>query len=385
MERNDCVGHEIDLLRCSSEYHTHGYCTHGSSRSRCVVGLVAAAQGATPDMAKASGMDMPHPFYTHDELPDGVGSYVLAWRYSRRVSTARPRAGRRCGGRPVSHRARKHSLSHAGATRGTPDARVEACTPEKPALSRKDYKAQLHVLQVELVKLQRHFIGCGARILVLLEGRDAAGKDGSIKRIVEHLSPRETRVVALGKPSERERGGWYFQRYVAHLPVADELVLFNRSWYNRAGVEHVMGFCSPDEHEEFMQSVPKFEEMLVNSGITLLKYYLDIDKKEQKLRLAKRRRDPLKQWKRSPIDDVAVKQWKAYSEARDTMLLRTHTAVAPWHIVRADNKRIACLNLIRDILSRVHYAGKTKERVRPDPEVAFEFTPECIDARRLAR
>ena len=256
---------------------------------------------------------------------------------------------------------------------------------DKAAISTEEYKTQLRVLQVELVKLQRHFIGCGDRILVLLEGRDAAGKDGSIKRIVEHLSPRETRVVALGKPSDRDRSAWYFQRYVAQLPVAEELVLFNRSWYNRAGVEHVMGFCSKDEHEEFLNSVPKFEEMLVNSGIKLLKYYLDVGKDEQIRRLAERQRDPLKQWKTSPIDAIAVKRWKAYSEARDAMLLRTHTAIAPWRIVKADNKRLARLNLIRDILSRVHYAGKKASLVKPDFNIAFEFTPDCIDSKRLAR
>jgi polyphosphate kinase 2 len=241
------------------------------------------------------------------------------------------------------------------------------------------------VLQVELVKLQRHFIGCGDKILVLVEGRDAAGKDGSIKRIVEYLSPRETRVVALGKPSNRDLGGWYFQRYIRQLPVAEEFVLFNRSWYNRAGVEHVMGFCSKEEHEEFMRSVPQFEEMLVNSGIKLLKYYLDIDKDEQISRLAERQHDPLKQWKTSPIDAVAVKHWKAYSEARDAMLLRTHTPIAPWHIVKANDKRLARLNLIRDILSRLHYAGKKKKLVQPDPNIAFEFTPDCITAKQLAR
>ena len=252
-------------------------------------------------------------------------------------------------------------------------------------ISREYYEAQLHMLQVELVKLQRHFIGCGDKILVLVEGRDAAGKDGGIKRVVEYLSPRETRVVALGKPSDRERRGWYFQRYVAQLPLAEEFALFNRSWYNRAGVEHVMGFCSKEEHEEFMGSVPKFEEMLVNSGIKLLKYYLDVSKDEQTRRLAERKRDPLKQWKSSPIDAVAVKHWKAYSEARDTMLLRTHTAIAPWHVVRADDKRLACLNLMRDMLSRLHYAGKKTKLVQPDPDVAFEFTPDCIKAKRLAR
>ena len=257
--------------------------------------------------------------------------------------------------------------------------------PAIGSMSSEDYQAQLHLLQIELVKLQRHFIGCGDKILVVVEGRDAAGKDGSIKRIVEYLSPRETRVVALGKPSDRELRGWYFQRYIAQLPVAEEFVLFNRSWYNRAGVEHVMGFCSDAEHEEFMHSVPKFEEMLVNSGITVLKYYLDIDKDEQVKRLAERQRDPLKQWKISPIDAVAVKHWKAYSAARDDMLLRTHTAIAPWHIVRTNNKRLARLNLIRDILSRLHYVGKKNKLVQADPDIAFEFTPDCVQSHRLAR
>jgi polyphosphate kinase 2 len=256
--------------------------------------------------------------------------------------------------------------------------------PDETSITHEDYRAQLNVLQIELVKLQRHFISCGDKILVLLEGRDAAGKDGSIKRIVEYLSPRETRVVALAKPSDRELRGWYFQRYVAQLPVAEEFVLFNRSWYNRAGVEHVMGFCSKEEHEEFINSVPKFEEMLVNSGIKVLKYYLDIDKDEQVSRLAERQRDPLKQWKSSPIDAVAVKHWKAYSAARDSILLRTHTDIAPWHIVRTNDKRLARLNLIRDILSQLHYAGKNNKLVQPDANIVFEFTPACIDAKRLA-
>jgi len=233
------------------------------------------------------------------------------------------------------------------------------------SISHEDYETQLRDLQV-------------------IEGRDAAGKDGGIKRIVEYLSPRETRVVALGKPSDRDAKAWYFQRYVAQLPVAEEFVLFNRSWYNRAGVEHVMGFCSKDEYEEFMQSVPKFEELVVNSGIKLLKYYLDIGKTEQSHRLADRKHNPLKQWKISSVDSVAIKHWKAYSEARDAMLLRTHTAIAPWHIIRTDNKRLARLNLIRDILSRLHYAGKSNKLVQPDLEIAFEFTPDCIASKRLA-
>ena len=192
-------------------------------------------------------------------------------------------------------------------------------------------------------------------------------------------------MVALGTPSDRERSAWYFQRYVAELPVAQELVLFNRSWYNRAGVEPVMGFCSKDEYEAFLQSVPKFEEMLIHSGIHLLKYYLDISKDEQKRRLADRERDPLKQWKRSAVDAVALKHWKPYSDARDAMLLRTHTEASPWRIVSADNKQLARLNLMRDILSRLHYAGKKNALVRPDRDIVFEFTPECIGAGGLAR
>ena len=192
-----------------------------------------------------------------------------------------------------------------------------------PPLSDRAYEHALLRLQIELVKLQRHVIARGQRVLVILEGRDAAGKDGTIKRIVEHMSPRETRVVALGPPSERDAHSWYFQRYVPYLPAAGEIVLFNRSWYNRAGVERVMGFCTKVETEDFLETVPQFEAMLIHDGITVLKYYLDITKEEQKERLADRRKDPLKQWKLSPIDAKAPKLWKDYSKARDRML-RAH-------------------------------------------------------------
>lgn len=265
------------------------------------------------------------------------------------------------------------------------DAQAAPRVPEDDSISAADYEAQLELLQIELAKLQRHFIACGDKILVLFEGRDAAGKDGSIKRIIEHLSPRETRVVALSAPSDRERSAWYFQRYVAHLPAAQEFVLFNRSWYNRAGVEKVMGFCTKAQHAEFMQSVLPFEQMLVDSGIKLLKYYLDIGKSEQKERLEDRRRDPLKQWKIGAVDTVALKHWKAYSAARDEMLLHTHNAVTPWSVVRADNKRLARLNLIRDLLSRLDYAGKDVDLVTPDPDVVFEFSADALADGRLAR
>jgi polyphosphate kinase 2 len=238
---------------------------------------------------------------------------------------------------------------------------------------KQEYRKTLHILQVELVKLQKHFIQCNDKILVLLEGRDAAGKDGVIKRIVEHLSPRETRVVALGKPSDRDRGSWYFQRYVSHLPAEQEFVLFNRSWYNRAGVERVMGFCSDEEYEEFMQSVLDFEHMLVKSGIRLVKYYLDISGEEQRKRLKERRKDPLKQWKISPIDKQATKRWDAYSLARNEMLARTHNPVAPWIVVRADNKHQARLNLIKDMLARLQYHDKDESALLIDPEVVFQY------------
>ena len=252
-------------------------------------------------------------------------------------------------------------------------------------ISNKAYKENLHKLQIELVKLQRHFIKCDDKILIILEGRDASGKDGTIKRIVQHLSPRETRVVALGKPSDRDRSSWYFQRYAPYLPAAQELVLFNRSWYNRAGVEWVMGFCTEDEHEEFMGSVANFESMLVRSGVKFFKYYLDISKAEQTRRLKDRKTDPLKQWKISPIDDQAIKHWKSYSLARNEMLARTHNLVAPWTLVRADDKHLARLNIIKDLLSRLHYANKDERLIQPDPQIVFPYDVANLENDQLAK
>jgi polyphosphate kinase 2 len=235
------------------------------------------------------------------------------------------------------------------------------------------YKQSLYNLRVELVKLQRDIIENDRRIVVLFEGRDAAGKDGTIKRIVKNLSPRETRVVALGKPNDREATSWYFQRFTEYLPAAEEMVLFNRSWYNRAGVERVMGFCTDQEYDEFMIEAPLFEQMLVNSGIHLVKYYLDISKEEQRKRMKDRRTDPLKQWKVSPIDSEAVKRWDEYSLARNEMFVHTHTASSPWTIVRADRKRVLRINLIRDLLSRIDYADKDPELLLADPDIVFLY------------
>src|ERR1051326_5451626 len=235
------------------------------------------------------------------------------------------------------------------------------------------YRRSLRDLQIELVKFQRDLIERGERILVLIEGRDAAGKDGVIKHIVEHLSPRDTRVVALAAPTDRERTAWYFQRDVAHLPAAAEFVSFNRSWYNRAGVERVMGFCTEAETETFLDDAPIFERMLVNSGIRLFKYYLDIDRHEQMVRLKERRHDPLTQWKTSPVDKLALKHWDDYRIARDIMLRRTHSQHAPWHIVCANNKHTARLNLIRHLLAQLRYKDKEAALLIFDPAIVFVF------------
>jgi polyphosphate kinase len=237
----------------------------------------------------------------------------------------------------------------------------------------KGYKAQLRRLQIELVNLQRYLIANELRVLVVFEGRDAAGKDGVIKRVTQHLSPRETRIVALGKPSDRDRSSWYFQRYVGYLPAAQELVLMNRSWYNRAGVERVMGFCTETEYESFVHSVLTFERLLVSSGLTLLKYYLDISRDEQERRLESRRSSPLKAWKISPIDEVALAHWNDYSAARNEMLLKTHNDSAPWYVVRADDKKRARLNVIRHILRQIEHASPSMDEGELDEEIVFEF------------
>ncbi len=235
------------------------------------------------------------------------------------------------------------------------------------------------------MKLQRHLIKSEDRIVVIFEGRDAAGKDGTIKRITEHLSPRETRVVALGKPSDRDRSSWYFQRYVQYLPAAQELVLFNRSWYNRAGVERVMGFCTDHEYDEFMNSVLEFEHMLIRSGLKLFKYYLDISKAEQEKRLEDRKKDPLAQWKISALDQYALKKWDEYSLARDKMLVHTHNLITPWIIVHASDKPSARVNLIKDMLSRLEYEGKEERLILPDPQIVATFEASFIEEGLLAR
>lgn len=222
----------------------------------------------------------------------------------------------------------------------------------------KNKKKILNGLFAELVKLQKEIIASNLKLLVIFEGRDAAGKDGTIKRIIKHLSPRETRVVALGKPSDRQEHEWYFQRYAAELPVSGEFVLFNRSWYNRAGVEKVMGFCSEEEYKQFFKEVRLFEKMLVDAGFIILKYYLDISKEEQEKRLKSRETDPLKQWKISPVDQEAHKLWDDYSKARDEMFLKTNFRQTPWFVVNAVKKKTTHIALITHLLGQLKYHHK---------------------------
>jgi polyphosphate kinase 2 len=243
----------------------------------------------------------------------------------------------------------------------------------------------LEAAQLALVHWQQHAMSSGQKVLIIFEGRDAAGKDGSIKRVTEHLSVRNTRVVALPKPSDRDRSQWYYQRYVAHLPAAGETVIFNRSWYNRGGVERVMGFSTPEEQESFLRDVPTFEAMLAESGLTIVKLWLDVSKDEQAKRLKERRTDPLKVLKTSPLDAAAQEKWDAYSAARDEMLRRTHSIIAPWTCVRGDHKTAARLSIIRHLVHALAPRAIAKEVEAPDDDVVFPFELSALSDGRLAR
>lgn len=233
--------------------------------------------------------------------------------------------------------------------------------PRKKWISRSYYEQQKELLQIELLKVQEWAKESGERIVVLFEGRDAAGKGGAIKRFMQHLNPRGARVVALAKPSDVELGQWYFQRYLSQLPSAGEIVLFDRSWYNRAGVEKVMGFTSDDKIELFLEQAPELERLLIDDGIRLFKYWFAISRKEQHARFEARRKNPLKTWKLSPIDIAAQEKWEQYSEARDRMFEHTHTSHSPWTIIRADDKRAARLNCMRHFLQHLPYPDKDEK------------------------
>jgi polyphosphate kinase len=235
---------------------------------------------------------------------------------------------------------------------------------------------EVRLLQIELIKLQNWVKEKNKRILIVFEGRDAAGKGGLIKTITEHLNPRGARVVALGKPSDAEMNGWYFQRYVPHLPVPGEIVLFDRSWYNRAGVEHVMGFCTTEQHQRFLRQCPMFEQMLIDDGILFFKYYLSVSKEVQEKRFEARDSDPLKKWKFSPIDKEAQKYFDQYTKAKEEMFSRTHTPYTPWMVVDANDKKVARLNIIKDILLHIEYTDKDKADVSfmTDPNIMMIYS-----------
>ena len=235
--------------------------------------------------------------------------------------------------------------------------------PYKNLMSRKSYEREKYRLQVELLKLQAWVKETRQKVVILFEGRDAAGKGGTIKRFMEHLNPRGARVVALEKPTETERGQWYFQRYVQHLPTAGEIALFDRSWYNRAGVERVMGFCTDTEYQEFMRQAPEFERMTVRNGIHLIKFWFSVSQQEQRRRFKERRVHPLKQWKLSPVDLASLDKWDEYTKAKEAMFFYTDTADAPWTVIKSDCKKRARLNAMRYVLHRMPYSNKDSDRI----------------------
>ncbi|HSF90885.1 MAG TPA: polyphosphate kinase 2 [Paracoccaceae bacterium] len=242
--------------------------------------------------------------------------------------------------------------------------------PYKSRMRRDDYEKQKAQLQVELLKVQQWVEETGQKIVILFEGRDAAGKGGTIKRFTEHLNPRGARVVALNKPTEREKSQWYFQRYIEHLPSAGEIVLLDRSWYNRAGVERVMGFCSPNDYLEFMRETPELERMLTRSGIKLFKYWFSVTREEQRNRFESRETDPLKRWKLSPIDRASLDKWDDYTEAKEAMFFYTDTKDAPWTIVKSDDKKRARLNCMRHFLTSLPYPDRDTHVAHPaDPQL----------------
>ncbi|UVM55650.1 polyphosphate kinase 2 [Pseudomonas sp. B21-012] len=272
------------------------------------------------------------------------------------------------------------ALKVASAPRGSNEdsasAKLPASYPYSNRMRRAEYEKAKHELQIELLKVQSWVKETGQRIVVLFEGRDAAGKGGTIKRFMEHLNPRGARIVALEKPSEQEKGQWYFQRYVQHLPTSGEMVFFDRSWYNRAGVERVMDFCSPLQYLEFMRQAPELERMLCNSGILLFKYWFSVNREEQLRRFISRRDDPLKHWKLSPIDIKSLDKWDEYTAAKEAMFFHTDTADAPWTVIKSDDKKRARINCIRHFLHSLDYPGK-------DLSVAHQPDPLLVD--RAAR
>ena len=268
----------------------------------------------------------------------------------------------------VQHEEVAGAASRAKADGELADDWREGGYPYRHLMSRRSYEKKKYELQVELLKLQAWVKETGQRVVILFEGRDAAGKGGTIKRFMEHLNPRGARVVALDKPSDVERGQWYFQRYVEHLPTRGEIVLFDRSWYNRAGVERVMGFCTDDEYLEFMRQAPEFERNLVRSGLHLIKFWFSVSRREQRRRFRERKSHPLKQWKLSPVDLASLDKWDDYTKAKESMFFYTDTADSPWTVMKSDCKKRARLNAMRYVLHKLPYTSKDIERIGPiDP------------------
>lgn len=271
-----------------------------------------------------------------------------------------------------------------GNTAAAADHGSEAGPAEGRRMSRRRYEREKRRLQIELLKFQAWVKDTGQRVVIVFEGRDAAGKGGAIKRFMEHLNPRGARVVALEKPSDTERSQWYFQRYVEHLPSAGEIVLFDRSWYNRAGVERVMGFCSTDEYLEFIHQCPNFERMLVRSGVRLFKFWFSVSREEQRRRFAQRKKDPLKQWKLSPVDLASLDKWAEYTRAKEAMFVSTDTPDAPWTVIRSDDKKRARINAMRVVLGAFDYAAKDRDAVgSPDPFTVGPASRVYEDGERL--
>ncbi|HIP53723.1 MAG TPA: polyphosphate kinase 2 [Chromatiales bacterium] len=281
-------------------------------------------------------------------------------------------------GKPDKHTGRGKTDKKAPKIRVSVDEKAlerdaEAYYPYRKKMKRAEYESLKYDLQIELLKMQNWVRETGQRVLILFEGRDAAGKGGTIKRIMEHLNPRGAHVIALEKPTEYERGQWYFQRYLKHLPTKGEMVLFDRSWYNRAGVERVMGFCTSSEYLEFMRQTPELERMLVNSGIRLFKLWFSVTRKEQLRRFKAREKDPLKQWKLSPVDLASLDRWDDYTAAKENMFFYTHTADAPWTVIKSDDKKRARINAMRFILYSLPYDNKNEEvACPPDPLIVGE-------------
>ena len=271
------------------------------------------------------------------------------------------------GAPPKASAPAKGNGSASGRATGKRSGAAARGAAPRPPLSNKDYLRELARLQVELVRLQEWIRHAGLKVVVLFEGRDTAGKGGAIKRITEGMSPRVARVVALPAPTEREKTQWYFQRYVAHLPAAGEMVLMDRSWYNRAGVERVMGFCTEAEYREFMRSVPEFERMLIRSGIILIKYWFSVSDDEQERRFRQRIDDPRRRWKLSPMDVESRSRWVEYSRAKDEMFRYTDTKLAPWLVVNSDDKKRARLNLISHLLKQIPYEDVAPETIELPP------------------